>query len=60
MYTHPNFTKEEMHVVSKHIKCSNSLVPKVKQIKMRFDFCPLDYYSINSPRAHKTPKKQTN
>ena len=34
-------------LVTKCIKSSNSLVPKVKQIKMRFNFCPLDYYSLS-------------
>ena len=34
-------------LVTNCIKSSNSLVPKIKQIKMRFKFCLLDYYSLN-------------
>lgn len=60
MNPHPNFTTEELHIVDMHIKSSNSLVHKIMQIKMRFNFYPLDYYFLNSSMAYKSPKTQNN
>lgn len=52
MNPRPNSTTEEMHIADMHIKSSDSLVHKITQIKMGFNFYPLDYFSFETHLGH--------